>query len=211
MRNILLILENNLEFDLTKTVLQRLGFHVFWIQKGVDMHEKLSKNFPDLVITSVLGSQDEFLKEFMQVREKRGTPQFIWVGATSRLDKLSPAQRKLIDANLPTPVQPDLLIQTVCRLFQVDATDYLKRYREMILGASNNELIKVTGSIPTMETLADPARTAKYKSYLEKVPTIDRVFSMREIDKRLLSSETKGNTQDLLEKKKSFIKALFKK
>lgn len=211
MRNILLILENSLEFDLTKTVLQRLGFHVFWIQKGVDMHEKLSKNFPDLVITSVLGTQDEFLNEFMKVREKRGTPHFIWVGPAARLDQLTSAQRKLIDANLPTPIQPDLLIQNVCRLFQVDAADYLKRYREMILGANNNELIKVTGSVAPMESFADPARSTKYKAYLDKVPKMDRVFSMREIDKRLLSSETKGNTQDLFEKKKSFIKALFKK
>jgi DNA-binding NtrC family response regulator len=211
MRNILLILENSLEFDLTKTVLQRLGFNVFWIQKGVDMHEKLSKNFPDLVITSVLGTQDEFLNEFLKVRVKRGTPQFIWVGPTSRLDKLTPAQRKLIDANLPTPIQPDLLIQNVCRLFQVDAVDYLKRYREMMLGANNNDLIKVTGAIATPTSISDPVRSTKYKAFLENVPKLDRVFSLREIDKRLLSSETKGNTQDLLEKKKSFIKALFKK
>ncbi len=210
MRNILLILENSLELNLTKTVLQRLGFNVLWLQKGQDMHEKLSQNFPDLVITSVLGSQDQFLNEFIKVREKRGTPQFIWVGASSRLDKLKSMQRKLIDANLPTPIQPDILIQTVCKLFEMDPGEYLQKYRSM-LSSHNNDVIKVSGSIKNIPSSSDPVRAEKYKKFLDKVPKLDKVFSLKEIDKHLKTNEVNGNTQDLFEKKKSFIKALFKK
>lgn len=210
MRNILLILENSLELNLTKTVLQRLGFHVIWLQKGQNMHEKLSQNFPDLVITSVLGSQDEFLNEFIKVRQKRGTPQFIWVGASSRLDKLKTVQRQLIDANLPTPIQPDILIQTVCKLFQMDPGEYLQKYRSM-LSSHNNDMIKVSGSLKNFDSVSDPERAEKYKKFLDKVPKLDRVFSLKEIDQRLKKNDVQGNTPDLFEKKKNFIKALFKK
>ena len=175
------------------------------------MHEKLSQNFPDLVITSVLGSQDEFLNEFIKVRQKRGTPQFIWVGASSKLDKLKTVQRQLIDANLPTPIQPDILIQTVCKLFQMDPGEYLQKYRSMLSGHNSNDMIKVTGSVKGLESFSDPIRADKYKKFLDTVPKLDRVFSLKEIDKHLRSDEAVANTPDLFEKKKNFIKALFKK
>jgi DNA-binding NtrC family response regulator len=210
MRNILLILENSLEFNLTKTVLQKLGFQVLWIQKGVDMKEKLQKNFPDLVITSILGTQDQFLNEFVKVREKRGTPHFIWVGPSSRLDRLKSAQRQLIDANLPTPIQPDLLIQQVCQLFKFDSVEYLQKYRAM-LSSSQNETVRVVGSVHSKEFIVDPVRAEKYSKYVENIPKQDRVFSLKEIDKRIKGDQPQGNSVDLFEKKKTFIKALFKK
>jgi CheY-like chemotaxis protein len=223
MRNILLILENTIEFDLTKTVLQKLGFNVMWIQKGQDMHDKLSKNFPDLVITSVLGTDDEFLSEFTKVREKRGTPQFILVGPTSRLEKLKSSQRRLIDAHLQTPIQPDQLIQSVCLLFGLEAPEYLQKYRSMLTGAMTGksvEKIKGSGSAKASDTIFvhgvsepfyDSSRSKKYQSHADKIEKQDRVFSLREIDKRLKTSEATGNTPDLFEKKKNFIRALFKK
>lgn len=210
MRNILLILENSLEFNLTKTVLQKLGFQVLWIQKGIDMNEKLQKNFPDLVITSVLGTQDQFLNEFVKVREKRGTPHFIWVGPASRLDRLKTAQRQLIDANLPTPIQPDLLIQQVCELFDLDAGEYLQKYRSMLSGG-RSDIVRVVGPVNSKELIVDPVRAEKYSKYVENIPKQDRVFSLKEIDKRLRDNQPEGNSVDLFEKKKSFIKALLKK
>lgn len=210
MRNILLILENNLEFNLTKTVLQKLGFQVLWIQKGVDMNDRLQKNFPDLVITSVLGTQDQFLNEFVKVREKRGTPHFIWVGPASRLDRLKTAQRQLIDANLPTPIQPDLLIQQVCQLFELNAAEYLQRYRSMLAG-TKSDIVRVTGSVNAKELIVDPVRAEKYSQFVANIPKQDRVFSLKEIDKRMRGDQPSANSVDLFEKKKNFIKALFKK
>ena len=213
MRNILLILENNLEFNLTRTVLQKLGFNILSIQKGADMHERLAKSFPDLVITSVLGSQDEFLNNFIQVRQKRGTPKFIWVGSTSRLDKLKTAQRQLIDANLSTPIQPDVLIQNVCQLFELDVAEYLQKYRSMMSGSMNavgQEFIRVSGGVAIPTSASDPIRAEKYKDFLKNVPKLDKVFSAKDLDKHYHKEEVTGNTVDLLEKKKKFVKALIK-
>ena len=213
MRNILLILENNLEFNLTRTVLQKLGFNILSIQKGADMHERLAKSFPDLVITSVLGTQDEFLNDFIQVRQKRGTPKFIWVGPTSRLDKLKTAQRQLIDASLSTPIQPDVLIQNVCQLFELDAAEYLQKYRALMSGAASGigpDFIKVTGNVTIPTSTKDPVRAEKYKNFVQNVPKLDKVFSVKDLDKHSHKEEAKGNTVDLLEKKKKFIKALIK-
>jgi CheY-like chemotaxis protein len=213
MRNILLILENNLEFNLTRTVLQKLGFNILSIQKGADMHERLAKSFPDLVITSVLGSQDEFLNDFIRLRQKRGTPKFIWVGPTSRLDKLKPAQRQLIDANLSTPIQPDVLIQNVCQLFDLDVAEYLQKYRSLMSGSMTGvgqDFIRVSGNVAVPTSASDPVRAEKYKDFLKNVPKIDKVFSAKDLDKHSHKEETTGNTVDLLEKKKKFMKALIK-
>jgi len=211
MRNILLILDNKLEFNLTKTVLHKLGFNVLSIQKGADMHERLAKSYPDLVITSVLGTQDEFLKDFIKKKKKRGIPKFIWVGAPSRLDKLKSSQMQLIDASLTTPIQPDVLIQSVCQLFELDAGEYLQRYRALMTsGGTSQDMIKLTGGVTVPTSLADPARAEKYKNYLKNVPQLDKVFSLKEIDKNLRTEEAKANTMDLLDKKKKFMKALLK-
>lgn len=211
MRNILLILENSLEFNLTKAVLQKLGFNILSLQKGADMHQLLAKSFPDLVITSVLGSQDEFLNDFVQIRQKRGTPKFIWVGPVARLDKLKTAQRQLIDASLSTPIQPDVLIQSVCHLFELDAAEYLQKYRALMnTTAAGSDLIKVTGSIAVPTTASDPVRAEKYNQILKNIPKVDKVFSTKDLDKHTLKDEAAGNTVDLLEKKKKFVKALLK-
>lgn len=223
MKNILLILENPLEFDLTKTVLQRLGFNVIWIQKGLDMNEHLQKNFPDLVITSVLGQKDEFLDEFLRIRTKRGTPQFIWVGPKSRLNSLKESQRKLIDSNMQPPIQPDLLITSVCKLFDLNAQEYIANYRAMITGsvrvedkASVHPMTKGSSAAklaPKSEVIMikDPVRAQKYEKFLEKVEKQDKVFTVRDLLKRTRLEGSGGNTSELFEKKKSFIKALFKK
>jgi CheY-like chemotaxis protein len=213
MRNILLILENNLEFNLTRTVLQKLGFNVLSIQKGADMHERLAKSFPDLVITSVLGSQDEFLNDFIQVRQKKGTPKFIWVEHTSSLDKLKTAQRQLVDASLSTPIQPDVLIQNVCQLFDLDVAEYLQKYRALMNGSVNvvgQDDIRVSGSVAIPISSSDPIRGEKYKDFLKNVPKMDKVFSAKDLDKYSNQEETTGNAADLLEKKKKFVKALIK-
>lgn len=214
MRNILLILENSLELNLTKTVLQKLGFQVLWLQRGADMHQKLSQNFPDLVITSVLGTQDEFLNEFIQVRQKRGIPRFIWVGPTSRLDRLKTAQRQLIDSNLPTPIQPDVLIEQVCELFELDVKEYLQKYRSLMTShqPAKNTVHITGGKTPPMTNFDDPERAKKYQDFLKNVPKLDKTFSLKEIDKKIRAEgEPQGNSQDLLEKKRAFVKSLLKK
>jgi CheY-like chemotaxis protein len=209
MKNILLILENKLEFNLTKTVLQKLGFNVLSLQMGTNMHEALTKSFPDLVVTSVLGTQDEFLNEFIQVRQKRGTPKFIWVGPVSRLDKLKTNQRQLIDASLSTPIQPDVLIQIVCKLFELDPVEYLQKYRSM-MGMGGQDVIKVSGQIAVPTSAADPIRAEKYKKLAQNTPKLDKVFSVKDLDKHMRKDEATENTVDQLEKKRKFVKALLK-
>ena len=147
------------------------------------------------------------------MRQKRGTPKFIWVGSTSRLDKLKTAQRQLIDANLSTPIQPDVLIQNVCQLFELDVAEYLQKYRSMMSGSMNavgQEFIRVSGGVAIPTSASDPIRAEKYKDFLKNVPKLDKVFSAKDLDKHSHKEEVTGNTVDLLEKKKKFVKALIK-
>lgn len=206
MQTILLILENSIEFDLTKTVLVKLGFNVLSLQKGADMHLKLKENFPEVVITSVLGKQDTMLEEFINIRAKRGIPKFIWVGAESRLKKLNEVQLKLIDATLPTPVQPEVLIEKVCGLLNIPAEQLIETYRKLLMGSTQNA--KPSGSSILIH---DEKRAASYAKITEKIEKQDKVFTGKDLDRFSGKNDGAGNTEDLLGKKREFVKALFKK
>jgi DNA-binding NtrC family response regulator len=204
MRNILLILENAIEFDLTKTVLVKLGFNVLSLQKGADMHVKLKENFPEVVITSILGKQDVMLEEFINIRAKRGVPKFIWVGAESRVKKLNDVQLKLIDATLSTPVQPEALIEKVCGLLNMPAEELIETYRRLLVGSS-----PIQRSMGSSSLIHDEKRAlnyAKIASGIEK-----QVFTAKDLDRFSSRTDGEGNTEDLLKKKRQFVKAMFKK
>jgi len=221
MHTILLILDNAIEFDLTRTVLTKLGFNVLSLQRGADMHSKLKEHFPDVVITSVLGKQDTLLKEFIDIRSKRGTPKFIWVGAESRGKKLNEIQLKLIDATLDTPVQPEELIEKVCLAVGLLPQTMIDTYRKLLQGsmagqtgapkaqpASNRPSpIKSTGTA----NFRDEKRAATYSQIVSKIEKQDKVFTGRDLDRFNTKAAGDENTLSLHEQKKSFIKALFKK
>lgn len=205
MKNILLILDNTLEFDLTRTILFKLGFNILSIKKGADMHARLQENFPDLVITSVLGTQDDMLTEFTKIRENRGIPKFIWVGPDTKMKKLSGVQMKVIDATLSRPIQPEQLIRTACELLGLVADKYIDRYR----GLLSDSLASPSPSSSSI--IQDPVRAAAYGKVVQKVENIDKTFSLKEIAHRNDKKAGLENTAELGAQKKEFLKALFKK
>jgi len=204
MPTILLILENAIEYDLTKTVLVKLGFNVLSLQKGADMQKKLKEHFPEVVITSVLGKQDAGIEEFINIRAKRGTPKFIWVGAESRLKKLNDTQLKLIDATLATPVQPEALIEKVCGLLNMPAQQLIESYRKLLVGSMP---LKAAGSL----LINDEKRAANYAKIADGIKKQDKVFTARDLDKFSGKDDGDANTETLLNKKRQFVRAMFKK
>lgn len=204
MKNILLILENAIEYDLARTVLVKLGFNVLSLQKGSDMHTRLQDHFPDVVVTSVLGKQDSLLEEFITLRAKRGAPQFIWVGAESRLKKLNETQLKLIDERLPTPIQPEMLIEKICVLTGLKANELIETYRTLIKGSLS--AAKTTSSA----RFNDEKRAENYARIVSKIEKQDKVFTVKDLE-RLGGPGGVENSVDLHEKKKTFIRTLFKK
>lgn len=205
MPTILLILENAIEYDLTKTVLVKLGFNVLSLQKGAEMRDKLKSHFPEVVITSVVGKQDAGIEEFIDIRAKRGTPKFIWVGAESRLKKLNETQLKLIDATLATPVQPEALIEKVCGLLNMPAQQLIETYRKLLVGSSSS---KTQSNSPLIR---DEKRAASYAKIADGIEKQDKVFTAKDLDRFTDKKDGGANTEDLLNKKRQFVRAMFKK
>jgi DNA-binding NtrC family response regulator len=205
MPTILLILENAIEYDLTKTVLVKLGFNVLSLQKGAEMRDKLKEHFPEVVITSVLGKQDAGIEEFVNIRSKRGTPKFIWVGAESRLKKLNEVQLKLIDATLSTPVQPEALIEKVCGLLNMPSQQLIDTYRKLLVGG--------TPARPPGQSamIKDEKRAASYAKIAAGIPVQDKVFTAKDLDRFSGKDDGDKNTETLLNKKRQFVRAMFKK
>ncbi len=204
LKNVLLILDNSLEFDFAKTILSKLGFNVLYVQEGVDLSARLLENFPDLVITSVVGNQDRTLQEFMKIRDAKGIPKFIWVGPDLKMRQLSAAQLKVIDATLQRPLQPELLIRCVCDLLDLQPEPHVKNYRSF-----SSENIYVSGDVKT-DSRAH-LKASKYDSHLAKIERVDKVFSLKELSKRNEATAGSENSPELSLQKKDFLKKLFKK
>lgn len=205
MKNILLIIENSLEFDLTRTVLFRLGFNILSLQKGADMHTRLQENVPDLVITSVLGADDEILQAFIDVRAKHGTPKFLWVGPVYKVKALNDTQKQLIDDTMSTPIQPEVLITKVCDLLALPSQKMIDAYHKLLSGS-----FKLPEQ-PKSKLIHDPARAEKYAAIARKIEKYNRVFKSETLDKFTTPEGAGGNTEDLLNKKQQFVKTIFKK
>lgn len=204
MKNVLLILDNALELDLTRTILFKLGFNILTIKKGADMHTRLKENFPDLVITSVVGTQDEMLTEFLKIREKRGIPKFIWVGPDNKMKKLSEVQMRVIDATLPRPLQPEELIRKVCELLGLSAEKHVSTYHGLVAGT-------LGGAPSSSSKINDSERAAAYNQFIKKTEKLDKTFSMKDVVKHNDITAGVENTSEQTNKKKQFLKTLFKK
>lgn len=201
MKNILLILDNALEFDLARTILFKLGFNVLSLKKGDDIRSRLKENFPELVITSIVGSQDEMLQEFIKIRDKMGVPKFIWVGQVSKVKDFSEVQKKVIDSTLARPLQPEQLIGAVCGLLDLPSEQHIAKYRFLVAGK---------GSQQPVSKIIDPVRAAAYAEKIKKIESKDKVFSLKELSSRNDLKAGIENTPELGIQKKEFIKKLLK-
>lgn len=166
------------------------------------MHARLKENFPELVITSVVGTQDEMLQEFLKIREKRGIPKFIWVGPDNKMKKLSDVQMKVIDATLQRPLQPEQLIRTTCELLGLSPETHVSNYRGMVANSMDKK---------APSAIHDPVRAENYGKIIKTTESLDKVFSLKELDVRNETSAGLENTAELSNKKKEFLKNLFKK
>lgn len=203
MKNILLVFQHSVEFDFIRVILTNLGFNAISLHKSIENRTKLKDQPPDLVITGSLTTKDETLVDLIQTRQASGKPKFIWVAPPQEFKKISKAQSQLVDFMLPTPIQPNKLIEATCQLLDVSAHEYLQKYQELQSKSSpqkNSDRIVVT----------DKERKQRYDDVVMNVKNMDRVLNLREVNKRR-QPNPQENSPELLEKKKVFLKALFGK
>lgn len=219
MKNILLVFEHSIEFDFIRVVLSTLGFNTLSLHKSPEVRSKLKKSAPDLVVTAALATDDEILSELIASREKNGTPKFIWVGTQKQHKKLSPAQMGLIDGMLPTPIQPDKLIEAVCTLLGVSAEEHVQKYHTLQakMAGQDTKVQNIQNKAPVTADkkdhifVSDKERKNRFAEVLTRVENLDRVLNVKELNKNQPPINEQANSADLLEKKKNFVKALFGK
>ncbi|MCB9072415.1 MAG: hypothetical protein H6623_02245 [Bdellovibrionaceae bacterium] len=205
MKNILLILDNSMELDLGRTILTKLGFNLLSFNKNLDLTGKFKENFPDLVVTSVVGGSEEMLKEFIKIRQQRGVPKFIWVGPDIKLRRLGALYSRLIDISLKRPLQPEQFIRAVCDLLELSAEDFVGQYYRMLSGSMGAQ----EGTQSPL--IHDSVRAAQYSEKVKSIEKLDKVFTAKDLVKHNSPTAGDENTEDLLNKKKEFLKSIFRK
>jgi DNA-binding NtrC family response regulator len=203
MKNILLVFEHSIEFDFIRVVLTTLGFNAFSLHKSSEVRSKIKQNAPELIMTSTLAGKGEILNELLQRRETTGLPKVVWVGSPQQHRKLTSSQLPLIDAVLFTPIQPEKLITIVCELTNIPVKEILQKYQDIqAKGAEKKKDVFV---------VSDQERSDRYTEFVKGVETKDRVLSMKDLLKAQPDLQDRANSQELLDKKKDFVKALFGK
>jgi hypothetical protein len=203
MKNILLVFEHSIEFDFIRVVLSTLGFNAFSLHKNQEVRRKIKESPPELIMTSILAGKDETLRDLLRRREATGLPRVVWVGSPQQHKKLTPSQVLLVDATLFTPIQPEKLITIVCELTNIPVKEILQKYHDIqIKGPDKKKDVFV---------VSDQERSDRYTEFVKGIESKDRVLSMKDLLKAQPEIQDRANSQDLLEKKKDFVKALFGK
>lgn len=199
MHSILLNIENAVEYNFVQTLLTRVGFNILAIRKGADMKNILENNFPEVVITSRMGREQNTLHELMKIKESRGVPKFIWLGAPSQFNKLNHDQKEMIDGMVSTPIQPERLIETICQMIGVDVGHFKDRYRDLYK--------KEVGTKYRLELSDEKKRS--YDNFLQNTEKQEDTLDVKSLS-RASKGRGEANTEDLLQLKKEFVKKLIK-
>lgn len=132
MLKIMLVLDNATDQEFLEKVLDRLGFNVIAMGKGVNFSEQLIDHFPDIVFASTLGKNEKILSALAKIKQARGKPKLVFVRQEKEVAPLSAEQKKIIDGVLYSPIDPFKLIDLLASTTPEDISDLRKRYNEML-------------------------------------------------------------------------------
>lgn len=132
MSKIMLVLDNSTDQDFLDKILQRLGFNVISMKKGVDLSEQLLDHFPEIVFASTLGRNEKILTALFRIKQARGKPKLVVLKQEKESAPLSEEQRKIIDGVLYSPIDPFKLIDLLTNLTGEDIVNLRRKYNEML-------------------------------------------------------------------------------
>lgn len=219
MVKVLLVYEDFNELVLAESFLKKVGFDIVGVSNEVLLHDQLLSFNPDVVVANGRSSRVSSFSVGQKMKENHRF-QGKCVVVVPKDVRPSPQEmlKMKMDGILESPVQPDKLIQVLCRLTNQDANAFLEKFQKakltdpelqknmMVTSTSSAESIAVKGnfgsnseaavvksaSLASQIPLRDPERIQKYTKMTAGIE-----FDMKQ------SSHTR---QDIKEKQKDLKK-----
>lgn len=242
MVKILLVYEDFNELTLTESYLKKVGFDVVGISNEVLLADQLLSFNPDVIVANGKNQRVSSFSIGQKMKENhRYQGKVVIIVPKDVRPSPQDVLRMKMDGIIESPVQPEKLIQVLCRLSNQPATGFVEKFQKARLSDPelNKRLFMVTGSgaaaAPAASPAAagpvgsaaqsgssagvsidDPQRMSRYKKFTEDVE-IDLTYSthqrqdLKEKQKELKKNWNFDKLEDQDDLRKQFAEALFKK
>jgi DNA-binding NarL/FixJ family response regulator len=242
MVKILLVYEDFNELTLTESYLKRVGFDVVGIGNEVLLHDQILSFRPDIIVAHGKNARVSSFSVGQKMKEnQRYSGKVVIVVPKDVRPSPQDVLHMKMDGIIESPVQPEKLIQVLCRLGGQAPTSFLEKFQKARLSDPElgKRLFMVTGSATPMAAaptasppsgasgdiaavsgagvaIDDPQRVSRYKKFTDGVD-IDLKHSthQRQDIKEKQNNLKKGWDFDKLEDqdllRQQFAEALFKK
>jgi DNA-binding response OmpR family regulator len=223
MVKVLLVFEDYNQLTLAEVCLKKIGFDVLGLTNDNQLFDKMLGFPPQVIILSGRGSRVNSIGISQKIKEShRGSGKVIVALVKDQKPTTEELLKMKVDGFLESPLVPEKLIASVCRLSTLTAEFYLEKFKK--LQQSDREFAQKMKSLegdhqpekrPT-DLLNDPQRLKNYQKFVqnEKVD-LRQTSHQREALKLAQENLKKGwNFDDLEEQdelRRQFAEALFKK
>jgi DNA-binding NarL/FixJ family response regulator len=242
MVKILLVFEDFNELTLTETYLKKVGFDVVGISNEVLLHDQLLSFNPDIIVANGKNARVSSFSIGQKMKDQhRYHGKVVIIVPKDVRPTPQDVLRMKMDGIIESPVQPEKLIQVLCRLSNQPAAGFVEKFQKARLSDPelNKRLVMITGftahmpssptaggavtpgantgtAVDSRVSIDDPQRMARYKKYTEGIE-IDLAHSthqrqdLKEKQKELKKNWNFDTLEDQDELRQKFAEALFKK
>lgn len=216
MVKVLLVYEDFSELTLTQTYLKKIGFDVVGISNEILIHDQILSFNPDIIVANGKNMKVSSFSVGTKLKDSGKYQGKVILVVTKGV---RPAAHEMIkmkmDGLIETPVEPEKLIQILCRLSGLAFDIVLdKLHKARLSDPELSKLVMVTGS--PKPPLDDKARMSRYQDLVKDVhiDVQQTSHSRKEMKDKLKDLKKDWDYEQLEEQdelRRQFAEALFKK
>ncbi len=237
----LLVYDDFNELTLTESYLKKVGFDVVGVSNEVLIQDQILSFRPDIIVAQGNSSK---VSSFSVGQKLKDNQRFQGKVVIIVPKDVRPSPQDLLkmkmDGLIETPVQPEKLIQVLCRLSGLQPNAFVEKFQKARLGDPElKRLIMVTSTVPLVSSNAaaapataensnvsplsnrgvaidDPQRTARYKKFTDDVnfdvkQSTHQRQDLKEKQKELKKGWDFDKLEEQDEARREFANALFRK
>jgi|GEM_PF-2252315 len=209
----MLVIENQMEQQFLEKFTRRLGFHTASVSKTQVVADQLRDFFPEVVFASAIGKESKTVNALAKIKASRGIPKVVFVRPENDNSPLSPAQKKVVDGVLYSPIDPFKLIDVLAETMELSADQLRSKYKDMAVTDSETLAPQKKSARPGKVLLFDSERKQKYDQIVADIEEGNKnhgLFDTKKFKELQKAQAAKANDDPELETlKKSFVKTLF--
>lgn len=217
MRRILLVLEDYNEQVFLETLLKKIGFDALSVRNELLLSDQMLIFKPDVIIGTGDGVKLKGINIQRKMQKNRVPAKLILLFPLQKLQDQKLMASYSADVAVETPVNPRVLIETICIVAQLDASSVIKKFEKLPI--AKNEEVKSDGIKVVSGKLDDKkySRKDQYSQILKKSQSYpDLGFAKPSVAEELtkIRQYEKEETEEVKkidEERKKFVVALYKK